>query len=168
MGYKDSRFGVPYKLTGKMSSSSTNGARQTANGRRGRCQVTWPSLPFAGKKYAALNLSIQSSWYFTDYEFNFLQTPMTPRFGQTHILSSGMTQRMDTSNEKLPARLTPVEDPVRSNRCLKMCSEYVLGSVLTSCVRPKVLPQVVPFRLECSWPWQRFLVDTWVWMKSSV
>ena len=167
MGYKDSRFGVPYKREKCPPRVQTApGKLQTANARSR--EITWPSLPFAGKKYAALNLSIQSSWYFTDYEFNFLQTPMTPRFGQNHILSSGMTQRMDTSNEKFPARLTPVEDPVRSNRCLKMCSEYVLGSVLTSCVRPKVLPQVVRFRLECSWRWQRFLVDIWVWMKSSV
>ena len=167
MGYKDSRFGVPYKREKCPPRVQTApGKLQTANA--GDVRSRDLLCPSREKSTRHFNLSIQSSWYFTDYEFNFLQTPMTPRFGQNHILSSGMTQRMDTTNEKLPARLTPVEDPVRSNRCHKMCSEYVLGSVLTSCVRPKVLPQVVPFRLECSWRWQRFLVDTWVWMKSSV
>lgn len=46
--------------TGKMSSSRRNVGRQTEKPRKS--QVTWPSLPFAGKEYCILSYYLQKCW----------------------------------------------------------------------------------------------------------
>lgn len=79
--------------------------------------------------------------------------------GQNHVQFCGMTQQTAILNARWQQRLTPVEHLGHSNLCLKMSLEYVRVQVLKGCVRPKVLPQEVPFRLVCSWRLQRLLGD---------
>ena len=58
-GCKYSRFCV-FSKREKMSSSRRNDGRQTE--KHWKSQITWPSLPFAGKEYCILSYYLQKCW----------------------------------------------------------------------------------------------------------